>query len=617
LERPIKNRSTTKLGKTNVNPKFITKHQNLVDPQGLTSFFTLWTSPILMALGLLFIFNHFVQWGELIIALAILLKINMGIEGQHIFSLRNIEKWVGPLKTSGLLCLFWFSFSALMMFLPRYDSKFSFLKVESVHVPALIFLFLWTGMALAFRSLPLNEWTVEISSRTSRIWLGFLLVMGALLRLYHTGSFMGTYDESYLSNWTLLQSIAPKALEQNTFNLLTTPWDPFYNFFTAVIIRFFPNEPIVWLQRLTLTAFDLATIWILYLLGKEMAGRRVGLFAAAIAVVSQGLLSRVVFGTGAINNPLILALVLLFLLRMIKKPNLRHFFQWGIATSLIVYSFSYFPAFTLFIIFGVLIWIYLACGKFTKIGLPVTLLVMVTSLLAWFVFVVTNHYCSNDNLIVHLLNCSDSLIPCVVIAAIFVLSVFFIPRMAIGSQDERWLGWLSGTWLCLIFSYPILIQDTALAQRNYYFWRGLWAFNPSYLSKVYSRLGDVFDKFFVSVDGSSSGTLNGDPYLGYWEAILVFLGLAYCIARLDWKKATLLFTACLGVSAYLFSGEAVGGRFLNCLVPLYVISGLGLDALLRNIHSDFNNRVFLFFVWVLLLSCFAWAVQGVMFRIYS
>jgi hypothetical protein len=112
------------------------------------------------------------------------------------------------------------------------------------------------------------------------------------------------------------------------------------------------------------------------------------------------------------------------------------------------------------------------------------------------------------------------------------------------------------------------------------------------------------------------GAHDSDPYLGYWEIILVSLGLAYCFSRLDWKKTILLLAAFLGVGSFLFTGATQGGRLLGCLVPLYVISGLGLNALLSGLRLEFNHRGFFFFVWVFIIAYFAWAALGVLSRVY-
>jgi len=95
------------------------------------------------------------------------------------------------------------------------------------------------------------------------------------------------------------------------------------------------------------------------------------------------------------------------------------------------------------------------------------------------------------------------------------------------------------------------------------------------------------------------------------------LGLAYCVAKLDWKKAALLLAVSLGIFPYLFSGGTHGGRLMGCLVPFFVIAGLGLNEMVTRLFQDLKGRIFQRTIWVFFMGYGVWATLGVFSRVYQ
>jgi hypothetical protein len=578
--------------------------------------FGAWAAPVLVALALFFIVKNMIPLGVGLVILALVLRALKGYEGRGASHLRGLLDRLGSVKAGFLLCLLWALFCTLLLAHPHFNwilplaQKFPLQKFD------LISLLLWLGMVAVSRFSQEKTAGEDFSSRTARYCLWTFLGIASFLCFYHAGVPAQNYPESYLSNAVQLRYITDSGDFRNLFNLLSGQRDPLNAYFTLLLFHLLPGASTLWVERLSGAFMDLALIGVLYLLGKEVAGRRAGIFTAALAVVSKGLLLKVVGGVDGDSNPLVLVVVLLCLLRLLKKPDLSRFLQWGLASGLGLYSFSIIPSLAFLLVFLVGAWVFFTRDRGQNPGRPFVILAVFTLAFVFVDYLYLSNKLPYGNWIAFTLDCSGFLFPCLVLGIFYILSVYLFPKIGSEPQNIRWMGWLSSTWLFLIISFPILSNHYALAFRNASSlgdWTGITSIR---FSTYLGNFKDAFLNLFSAMGPDASASISNDPFLGYWEVAVISLGLAYCFARPDWKKAVLFLALLTGVLPFIFTGNPHDGRLMGGLVPLLVFGGLGLNGLMTGLQQDIKNRTLSALVWLSLAAFGIWGVWGDYSRVY-
>lgn len=91
--------------------------------------------------------------------------------------------------------------------------------------------------------------------------------------------------------------------------------------------------------RIAPAVIGVATVWAVYLLGKEIKNKNVGLFAAAALAVSAWHIQFSRNGFRAIMTPLLLSLTFYFFLRAYKEKKIQDFVGFGASLSLGFYTY--------------------------------------------------------------------------------------------------------------------------------------------------------------------------------------------------------------------------------------------------------------------------------------
>ena len=105
------------------------------------------------------------------------------------------------------------------------------------------------------------------------------------------------------------------------------------------------------IQRLTGAFFDWGIIIFIYLAGKEIAGRRVGLLAAALAAVCKPLLFKVVSGYPSNVLAFGVTIVIWLTIRLERKNTILDYVIWGASVGFLAYTTAPFEPFVPFFIF--------------------------------------------------------------------------------------------------------------------------------------------------------------------------------------------------------------------------------------------------------------------------
>src|SRR5581483_1221722 len=188
----------------------------------------------------------------------------------------------------------------------------------------------FAGLVVLWRLVPQvqeNQW--DIPPLAGKIGFWVLMAVGAYMRLENYVKPVGCFwDDNYIHT-----SDIRNILDYDEHPLLfPSGWrEPLFPYLTAFLWLFSPKTSGVIMVLISNTVMDMALLWICYLLGKEVGGRRMGLILLAMAAVSKPLIEYCKLGYATNTTPLACVLVLLFFLRFMKKPDWLHFMEWGAA----------------------------------------------------------------------------------------------------------------------------------------------------------------------------------------------------------------------------------------------------------------------------------------------
>jgi hypothetical protein len=572
-----------------------------------------WVSPVLLVCALFLIFIHQVKWGEFFGVLALIFQFGKVYREQMPSWIEGIWKPFSRFNPVWLLCLLWLVFCAVTLSFPN----FNWLFPPAEHFPfrqslwASFFLFL--GLAFAFRIIPQDKEDGDLSPWAVRLGLLACLGLGAYLRMYHSSIFVGTYWDDTAFGIAQARRVADLADYKNAFSF-AQGMEPVWPFTAVFFWKLFPDASSLFIQRLTSTVFDLAAIWVLYLAGKELAGRRMGLLAAALGAISKPMIAKCITGYGSVTVPLGMALAILFTLRLIKKPSIGRFLQWGAAVAFGVYTSPPFQPFVPFFVFIVLVWLWLQRGERRP---DIFFWVNAGVLLVYFLY--CNNAFSSGHWISRTLDFWGPLLVCGVLGCILVWAVYHYPKMAQDRKNESWTGWIVGAWLCALLSFPVLTNENLFGRvRDTLITTGAGGFlTGSYILTSFQRVAPSVLALFWQGNDRNDMQQPIDAFFGYTEVVLIALGLAFCLARMNQVRAFLLLTALIGFAPYAASAGPHSGRLVGCTAPFLLLAALGLNELLKALSRVSKKRILYRLAWVLLLALWGWTAQGSLLRVYD
>jgi hypothetical protein len=519
------------------------------------------------------------------------------------------------IKGPFVLLFLWLFFCAVLSTFPNFNWLFSahgyslpFIQSWIAALLLLGLMILYVRFFMDFRNQAINE---DISSFWAKIILLTAFILSIGLCLYHMDKPTGGYTEDCaffvrtIRRGRDLVDYGPAFIFEHG---LLPAW-PYTAFF---FWHFLPSCSEI--QRLTGTFFDLATILFLYFSGKEIAGRRLGLFAAALGAVSKPLLSKVVSGYPSHTLAMGVALAVWMTMRLERKNKISDFLLWGASVGFLAYTTAPFEPFIPFFIFISLVLIEWKNQK------PV--IFFGAHFLIWLsmIFFLVYYLCCNNAF-----PNSTSLLGQV---KIFSPWIFLIVLLSVGflflqkgfeSENDLWAKWFLGSWLATIFSFPEIsnvfmigrIQDHSLIS-------GAGFLSTTYLKACLQRIPDSIRWLFWSCNDKSDMSPVGDIFFSYPETILLGLGLVFCIAKPGKKRIFLVLTALLGVAPHLFADAHHSGLLIGCAAPCLLIGAVGLNDLLKIIKGGLSRVRFSdLFIVILLIAFWGWAAAGVFSRVYT
>ena len=581
--------------------------------------------PVIHTLNKLFLLGailcgvfHQVLWAEVLIGAWFVIKIPDLYRGKQPAWLKETSGRLGPFGGLGLVLILWLAFSAVTLTFPSFSWMFPAIKSLPFQQSFWMLLIFFIGLVLAFRMMPRVNPNAELSSTVARYWLFAVFVLTAVMNLHHASTPVGTFWDDSCADIADIQRIKDLAdFRPGGFIFDYGKRPPLFDYYVILILKFLPGASSLFIMHFASTLCNLGTVWLLYLAGKEIGGRKTGVLAAAFGAVSKPLLQWCVLGMNIVFIPFSEALALLFFFRLMKKPDMRHFLQWGAAISFGIYTYSTYRHFIPLFIFGVFLWI-----LFQKDGRNLEkhagLVIWATAATFFIYFLYTNHAFPADNWIARMIDVSGPFLPCLALVGLLLLTIFALPKMMEEGKSSKWLGWLAGSWLCVILSFPIMANENIISKMDsYVLVQGQGILNGSYLLQTFERLKTTFLVLFWRGDSMNINAMPGDPFFGFGEEIVIALGLAFFFARPNWKRGFIFIAAVFGFLPHAILGNPHAGRLLGCIVPFFLLGALGLNELLNGLLLLPKGRSFYTLACILLLGLWGWSANASIVRVFD
>lgn len=390
---------------------------------------------------------------------------------------------------------------------------------------------------------------------------------------------------------------------------------PLYDYYVLLLWKLLPSASAMVILRIASTLCNMGTVWLLYLAGKEIGGRKTGILAAALGAISKPLLQYCLMNITLNFIPFCAALDFLFFFRLMKKPDMKHFLQWGAAVSFSSYSCNYIRHFIPLFLFGAFVWVYFQ-NKGRGLEKPIGRVMWATATMFLIFFLYTNCGFPYDNWIARVIDVSGPFLPCLAVGCLCLLTVAVLPRL-VTEKNSKWFGWLAGSWLCVILCFPLMANDTIMARVNFFaVVPGQGVLSIPYLLKTFEQAKASLLVLFWKNTGDVMNT-SGDSFFSFCENIVIALGLAFFFAKPNWKSFFIFITAIFGILPAVILTQVHTGRLLGCITPFFLLGALGLNSLLNGISLLPKGRVLYGMACVLLFGFWLWSAQTAVSKIYD
>lgn len=434
-------------------------------------------------------------------------------------------------------------------------------------------------MVLATLRVPEEDPGPDVSPWKARFFFTLAMVLAWVLRMNDAEKLPAL---ARIDHWYIL-SAARHVLDFGEHPLLIPPdgRPPFVTYALAAVWFFIPKATGVFAIRLFSTLMDLTTAWVMYLCGREINGRRMGLILMVMVAVSKSLIECTKYDLAINSAVMICALFAFFLLKVLKDPTPGRFLQLGIVLGLGDYGYTpvrpYIPA----ILIGLLIWILWSRERRPKARLEWILALGLGA--AW----VLTFVCKNSSI--------GQKIPlaaflthgwgAIVLWAGLVFVYFQAKKQA---REGLAVRWAFAAFVAALIEAPLWMDP------DYYTHPAevaIWS--EQFHHTLWTALQSVFSNFIGSFHYlyGSNGELalypiqDRDCFMDYFFPIFGLVGLASYLAKPDWFKTFILGFYLLGVLPVLLSVGMMWPHLLGCLVPLFFLAGAGVHRLWQALAS--------------------------------
>ena len=421
---------------------------------------------------------------------------------------------------------------------------------------------LWRQVASAKES----QW--DISPWTARICFWLIIGLAIYIRMFDIETpapdwwddhFIHTSDIRNVLDFKWYPIFFPSGARESLFPYLTAFLWTFSSKTTGIEIMQFSNMII-----------DVTAIWIFYLLGKEIGGRRMGVFFLGMGAICKIMIEVTKNQMGCDTCVLGGALALLFLLRLVKKPDFLHFVEWGFAVGFGGYTYVPLRSWLPVMLGGVFLWVW---HNRPDKRFDIFRLILGPGLLtAWaFLFLYKN---TNFGLGGVLTN------PATIIFGVGLLMFSYVK---IFLTEHK-----TGFSQLFMWATAVIVIALVMTPAYLYPFYGSHVSSYSLFNKDMSSFKAAWDQFAgntnqaISLFFGSSGTLIGVPWAGdavydFFLTACSLLGMAYFLARPNWIPAMAIILFFISSLAGTMSQAPHTQRYVACDTPLLLMSAYGLN----------------------------------------
>jgi hypothetical protein len=434
----------------------------------------------------------------------------------------------------------------------------------------------FAALVVLWRAAPAAEesqW--DLKPATSRVLFWIFIGLGAALRLNHPEQPANFFWDDHF----IVTSDIRNIIDFNEHPLLfPSGWrEPFFPYLTAFLWLFNFHATGVFIVLLSSTLIDLAALWAFYLTGKEIGGRRMGIVLLAMAAICKAMITVCKFGYGCDTTVLACAVALLFFFRLLKKPDLSHFIQWGLSLGFGAYCYVPFRVWTPVLLGIVWLWVFSDPKERQKNiyrwGLGVGLIT------AWaFLFLYKNYFLTQDNPLVRFLVGWPGL---ALVAAGLGFCYYQVGRQGIKGEGSKLFGWATGALLTALIMAPVLLHphysehtsDISVFSKKFspepgQGWRNFLENIRYSQGLMFGREGDV-----------ARMPALGDCFFDFYTAACGLLGLAYFVARPTLNKFWVLVLYVVSLVPFILSNAPHSFRLVALTAPLLLVGAWGLGRL--------------------------------------
>jgi hypothetical protein len=383
--------------------------------------------------------------------------------------------------------------------------------------------------------------------------------------------------------------------------------EPFFPYFTSFLWRLMPNSDGVFVDRLSSTLIDMGTCWGFYRLGRELAGRWLGLFLMALYSVGKPMVIYAYFGYGANTCMLSTVWMTYFFLQLMKNPVFKRFIYLGIAMGF--GAFTYVPArpWTPFLI-GI-IWLWILWTTREKPKSRSQWLLLIGGMALWsFLAIYKNGFLPETLGWVGFL----TRIPVYAILFAILLAAYFKAGFKSKSDDTSRVvfGWATMALIALLVNIPFYLQPgyaSHVVQSSALHVDGKMSLGLTALGKLLGNVVFYFGMMFTESD--RNGTIypmSMDSFFDPLPVAGVAIGLAFFLAKPSWRKVFILSLIPVGMVPFILAEMPNSARPLTSVIPWLVLAGWGFVYWIQSFVAAVPQKFFRLLAFAGLAVFWAW-----------
>ena len=446
----------------------------------------------------------------------------------------------------------------------------------------------------------------------SRFWAysWFLLFFGVAFytRFSHPETPQATF---WFDDLVVLQDIrAIIDFGENHLMFIFGQREPGFPYLTAYLWKLLPNADGVFMVRLSSTLIDMGTCWGLYRVGRAVSGRWLGLILMALYSASKPLVIYAYFGYGA--NSCILSTVWMtyFFMHLIQKPSMRRFIYLGLALGFEALTYVPARAWSPFLIGMAWLWVLWTTREKPKTR-PVWLLLVGGMFFTGFLMVYKNGFLPIPESWAAFFAKPAVYGP----LAVVLLAAYFNAwtRRKTDETAATVFGWATTALLAILLHLPFYFQEaysSHVVGCSALHVDGKMSLGIQVLEKLLDNFHFYFTLMFVQpIYDSGTYPIMYDSFFDPLPVIGMLVGLAFFLAKPSWRKAFVLSLVMVGMVPFILAAQPHAARTLAGAGPLLLLSGWGMEYLIRSFASAITSKGLRALAFLGL--CLAWAWNGV------